>query len=222
MKGILSGNRKSVSSQSLVALLAVFFFLTACGISLRAQETGLHIGFKGGVGMSTLTGSENNGLKVGFTGGVCLQYNLQNHQDILTELYYSTGGQFSEKWVESRNEQMKVYSKYNLHYINIPIIYQYYFTDILGVEAGSDFRYCVNGTLKTRIGNDSWQKEDFGPSDYNAFDFGMILGVFTSNLIQNEDVFVSLRAYIGFLDVIKNVGPNKNISVQVSIGYMFF
>lgn len=222
MKRIISETGNGKSPKSLIALLAVFFFLLAGVGSLKAQKSELQFGFRGGVGMSTLTGFENNGLKVGFTGGFCGQYNIAENQDILTEIYYSTGGQLSEKWHEGRDEQIKVYSKYNLHYFNIPIIYQYYFTDILGIEAGPNFRYCVSGTLKTKIGNESWHSESFSRDNYNSFDFGFIIGVFTSNLRQYDDVFVSLRAYIGFLDVIKDVGSNRNISVQVSIGYMLF
>ena len=205
-----------------MALLAVFFFCLTTAGNLNAQYNKFNFGFRGGVGMSTLTGFENNGLKIGFTGGVCGQYNLSANHDILTEIYYSTGGQLSEKWNEGEEEQIKVYSKYNLHYINIPLIYQYYFTDILGVEAGTNLSFCFSGSMKTKIGNNSWQKTDFGKGDYNTVDFGLIIGVFTSNLLQYEDVFVSLRAYFGFVDVVKNVGSNKNISIQVSVGYMLF
>ena len=220
MKTTLSIIKKS-SSKCLTALL-MMFFLSLSG-SLHAQiNENLHAGFRGGLGMSTISGFENNGLKLGFTGGVCAQYNIMENQDILTEIYYSTGGQLSQQWTDNNSEQLKIYSKYNLHYINIPFIYQYYFTDILGVEAGTNFSFCFSGSMKTKIGNNGWQKTDFGKSDYNSFDFGLIIGVFTSNLLQYEDIFVSLRAYFGFVDVIKNVGSNKNISVQVSIGYMLF
>ena len=221
MKINLSSTKKGISLEGLTALLAAFFFLFIFGGTLKAQDN-IHFGFRGGLGMSTLTCFENNGLKLGLTCGVCGQYNIAENQKVLTEIYYSTGGQQSEKWRGSRNEQIKVYSKYNLHYVNLPIIYQYYFTDILGVEAGPNLRYCLNGTWKTKIGNENWHSESFSTGNYNSFDFGLIIGVFTSNLLQHDDVFVSLRAYFGFLDVIKDVGANKNIGVQVSVGYMLF
>ena len=50
---------------------------------------------------------------------------------------------------------------------------------------------------------------------------GLIMGVYTENFIPSDHFFVSLRAYFGFIDVVKNVGNNKNVSVQVSVGYMF-
>ena len=132
------------------------------------------------------------------------------------------GGQQTEKWITETRDEMKEYSRFGFHYLNIPVLYQYYFPDILGLEGGLNFRYCMAGTLKTKIGNDSWHSANFISSDYNTFDFGLIIGVYTQNLIPHENFFVSLRAYFGFIDVVKNVGSNKNMSIQVSVGYMLF
>ena len=197
------------------------FFSLDNGGSLIAQDADYHFGIRGGVGMSTLTGFENNGLKLGITAGGYAKYMIDEYSSINAELSYSTGGQQSEKWLENGSEQLKVYSKYNLHYLNLPILYQYYFTDILGVEGGVNFRYCLTGSLKTKVGNESWQSVDFDQNYYNSFDLGLIFGVYTENLIPHDNFFVSLRSYFGFLDVVKDMGANKNISIQISVGYMF-
>ena len=221
MKKNLSITRKSLTIKSLIALLAVMFFSLDNGGSLIAQDADYHFGIRGGVGMSTLTGFENNGLKLGITAGGYAKYMIDEYSSINAELSYSTGGQQSEKWLENGSEQLKVYSKYNLHYLNLPILYQYYFTDILGVEGGVNFRYCLTGSLKTKVGNESWQSVDFDQNYYNSFDLGLIFGVYTENLIPHDNFFVSLRSYFGFLDVVKDMGANKNISIQISVGYMF-
>ena len=213
--------RKSLTFRSLMAMFVVMFFLLANGGALQAQDYDYHLGVRGGVGMSTLTGFQNNGLKLGLTAGGYAKLVFDEHNSVDVELSYSTGGQQSQKWLENGSEQLKLYSKYNLHYLNLPILYQYYFTDILGLEGGFSFRYCMAGSLKTKIGNESWHSVDFGNDSFNSFDFGAVLGVYTENLIPHDNFFVSLRSYFGFLDVVKNVGSNKNISVQVSVGYMF-
>jgi len=220
MQRNLSDNRTRLTSNSLVALVAFLFFLSSFGNSLQAQEVGkYHYGVRGGLGMSTLSGFKNNGLRLGVTAGVYGDYNLNDNNILTTELYYSMGGQQQEKWIEQGSEKVKTYNRYRFHYLNIPFIYQHYFADILGVEGGLNFRYCLNGNLKTRIGNEHWQTQDFSRSDYNAFDMGLILGVYTDHLIQHENFFVSLRAYFGFIDVVRNVGSNKNISVYIGVGY---
>ena len=221
MKKNLSITRKLLTIKSLTALLAVIFFSLDNGGLLKAQDADYHFGIRGGVGMSTLTGFENNGLKLGITAGGYAKYMIDEYSSINAELSYSTGGQQSEKWLENGSEQLKVYSKYNLHYLNLPILYQYYFTDILGVEGGVNFRYCLTGSLKTKVGNERWQSVDFDQNYYNSFDLGLIFGVYTENLIPHDNFFVSLRSYFGFLDVVKDVGANKNISIQISVGYMF-
>ena len=218
---ILAATRKSSAFKRLTALLAVMFVLLAQEGSLKAQDLDYHLGIRGGVGMSTLSGFENNGLRLGITAGGYFKVNFLENSSIDAELSYSTGGQQSERWLDNPEGKVKVYSKYKLYYINLPILYQYYFTDILGLEGGLNFRYCMGANLKTKIGNERWQSVDFTTKNYNSFDMGLILGVYTENLIPHDNFFVSLRAYFGFIDVVKEVGSNKNISVQISVGYMF-
>lgn len=218
MARILSRNNKKLASKGLTTFLAVVFLMLNGGI-LKAQDVDYQFGARGGVGMSTLIGFQNNGLKLGLAIGGFGKYILDDNMSIIADIDYSMGGQQSERWITNNNDELKIYRKYRLHYINIPVLYQYYFTDILGLEAGLNCRFCMAGSLKTKIGNDKWQKQSL---DYNGFDCGLIFGVYTDNLIPNEDFFVSLRAYFGFLDVVKNVGSNKNVSVQITVGYTIF
>ena len=218
MARILSGNNKTLVSKGLVTLLVAMFFVFN-GVVVKAQDNDYQIGVRGGVGMSTINGFQNNGLKVGLTIGGFGKYYIADNMSIIADLDYSMGGQQSERWITDSRDELKEYRKYRLHYINLPVLYQYYFTDILGLEAGFNTRICIAGSLKTKVGNDSWKSADL---DYNNFDCGLIFGVYTDKLIPNEDFFVSLRAYFGFLDVVKNVGSNKNVSIQVTVGYTIF
>ncbi len=219
MKRILSNINTSLKSVMALLTLLVLVLFTE---NLQAQRENYQFGVRGGIGMSTLRGLENNGLRLGLTAGVYGKYLLQGPSDLAAEFYYSLGGQQSERWMENEEEKVKVYSKYSLHYLNIPIIYQYYFPDILGLEAGLNFRYCISGSLKSKIGNGDWKSQDFSSAHYNSFDMGMLLGIYTENLIPHDNFFVSLRVYFGFIDVLKDSGSNKNISVQASVGYMLF
>ena len=201
-----------------MTFLAVLFFIFN-GDILKAQNNDYQLGVRGGIGMSTISGFQNNGLKVGLAIGGFGKYFIAENMSIIADIDYSMGGQQSERWITGDRDELKEYRKYRLHYINMPVLYQYYFTDILGLEAGFNMRYCVAGNLKTKIGNDSWKSAEL---DYNNLDFGIIFGVYTDKLIPSEDFFVSLRAYFGFLDVVKEVGSNKNMSVQVTVGYTIF
>ena len=219
MKRIFSDNRIRHTSKSFAALVAVLFFLLSGNSSLKAQDSEYQLGVRAGFGMATLSGYQNNGLKLGVVAGFYGKYYFSENTSIIADLNYSMGGQQSEKWLSSTHDEVKEYRKYSLHYINIPVLYQYYFTDILGIEAGVNLRYCIGGDLKTKIGNEGWKQTSL---DHNNFDCGLIFGVYTDNLIPHDDFFVSLRAYFGFLDVVKEVGSNHNVSIQVSVGYTIF
>ncbi|MBR6437678.1 MAG: PorT family protein [Bacteroidales bacterium] len=203
-------------------LIVTLFLLVTSVKNVHAQDDKYHLGFRGGVGMTTISGVENNGLKLGLTGGVCGKYTLSEKTDIVAELNYTMGGLQSTKWITSGENEVKEYRKYTLHYISIPVLYQYYFTDILGLEAGANFSYCFSGSLKKKYGNEQWHSESFSTKNYNTFDFGFILGVYTDNLIPHDNMFVSLRACFGMLDVLKDNGSNKNINILISVGYMLF
>ena len=218
MTRIFSVNNIKLTAKGLMTFLAVLFFIFN-GDILKAQNNDYQLGVRGGIGMSTISGFQNNGLKVGLAIGGFGKYFIAENMSIIADIDYSMGGQQSERWITGERDEVKEYRKYRLHYINMPVLYQYYFTDILGLEAGFNMRYCVAGNLKTKIGNDSWKSAEL---DYNNFDFGIIFGVYTDKLIPSEDFFVSLRAYFGFLDVVKEVGSNKNMSVQVTVGYTIF
>jgi len=218
MKKITSGIRKS-TAKGFFALVGLLFFTINCGGNLHAQEKDFHFGIRGGVGMATLNGIENNGLKLGITGGLCTRYHFSEHHSVMADINYSVGGQQSGDWTETETEKVKLYRKYILHYINLPVLYQYNFTDILSLEIGPNFRYCLVGKEKTKVGNESWSSKSL---EYNSFDFGLLFGILTNDLFPFDDLFVSFRAYFGFLDVAKNLGSNKNVSIQVSIGYIFY
>ena len=218
MTRIFSVNNIKLTAKGLMTFLAVLFFIFN-GDILKAQNNDYQLGVRGGIGMSTISGFQNNGLKVGLAIGGFGKYFIAENMSIIADIDYSMGGQQSERWITGDRDELKEYRKYRLHYINMPVLYQYYFTDILGLEGGFNIRYCIAGNLKTKIGNDKWQSAEL---KYNNFDFGLIFGVYTDKLIPNEDFFVSLRAYFGFLDVVQEVGSNKNVSIQVSVGYTIY
>ena len=148
MARILSRNNKKLASKGMTTFLAVVFLMLNGGI-LKAQDVDYQFGARGGVGMSTINGFQNNGLKVGLTVGGFGKFYLDKNMSIIADIDYSMGGQQSERWITGERDEVKEYRKYRLHYINMPVLYQYYFTDILGLEAGLNFRYCFAGDFKT-------------------------------------------------------------------------
>ncbi|MCQ2309489.1 MAG: PorT family protein [Bacteroidales bacterium] len=200
----------------------VLLFLVLVPLS-RAEAQGLdqlHFGMRLGLDMSTLTGIEDAGMELGFAAGAGAKYELSENSSVLTELLYSTGGKSSSITVSNFKDNLKIYDKIHLHYLKIPVVYQYYFTDILGLEIGPQLGFCLGGKKKTRTGNEDWSAVRLTSDDYHVFDFGILTGIYTNNLTSENDFIVSLRAYFGFTNVMKDEDGNKNICIQLGIAYI--
>lgn len=201
----------------LMMILAVTF-----GIEVNAQNftDNLSFGLRAGLNMTTVSGITESGLELGFTAGVGSKYNISGNSSLSAELFYTTSGMSANKSIDTIGVKVKIYNKIHLHYLAIPIVYQYYFTDILGIEIGPQVGFCLGGKEKNKIGNESWVPSKLSPTDYNVFDCGILAGIYTNNITQENDFLVSLRVYFGLTDAMKYEGSNKNICIQFGIGYI--
>jgi len=173
-----------------------------------------------GVNMSSLTNIDDAGLELGFTAGAGVKYKFPENSSVLSDILYSTGGKSSSSMIDTVSVSIKIYDKIHLHYLAIPIVYQYYFTDVLGLEIGPQFGFCLAGKRKMKTGNEEWSSVKLTSSDYHVFDFGILAGIYTNNLTSENDFIVSLRAFFGLTDVMRNEGKNKNICIQLGIAYI--
>lgn len=201
----------------LMMILAVTF-----GIEVNAQNftDNLSFGLRAGLNMTTVSGITESGLELGFTAGVGSKYSISGNSSLSAELFYTTSGMSANKSIDTIGVKVKIYNKIHLHYLAIPIVYQYYFTDILGIEIGPQVGFCLGGKEKNKIGNESWVPSKLSPTDYNVFDCGILAGIYTNNITQENDFLVSLRVYFGLTDAMKYEGSNKNICIQFGIGYI--
>lgn len=195
----------------LLIVLSILLSRTA-----NAQE--VRFGIKSGLSLTKINSKEDSGLKVGaHISGVVL-YPI-NKSSVSAELQFSTAGQQLAVW---EDVNVKEYYNTSLFYINIPVLYQYYFANILGLEIGPQFGYCLSSSTKMKTGNSNWIKLEHNHSIYNPFDFGAVFGVFTKDLLMEStnNLSIGLRIYTGFTNVFKDRGSNKNFGVYISLGYI--
>lgn len=202
--------------------LSIFFLiLFALTSDLNSQE--LVFGFTGGLNMNTISTKESDGgLKVGANIGGIAQLKLNDEMSLMANLRFSSKGQQFSKIIDSNNNYLKVYNSTSLYYIDIPLLYQYYFEDIIGIEAGPTFNFCLGGRNKEKIGNEEWNVAKFEKGTYNPFEFGLAFGVFTRDLGQNafNNIFIEFRYFIGLTNFIKDYDRNTNTGVFLNIGYI--
>ena len=187
---------------------------------------------KVGMNISKITGSNLNS-KVGLVAGFEAEYGVAKNFGISLAALYSMQG--AKKDLKANNGT-SVDVKFNLDYINIPVLAQYYIVPGLAVKAGIQFGFNVRNKVKvgTNIAGynlkDDCSMDEFLdmaralgesiPSDakFQKFDLSIPVGL----SYEYEDFVLDARYNIGTSKLIKNdPDSSKNGVFQLTIGYKF-
>ena len=187
---------------------------------------------KVGMNISKITGSNLNS-KVGLVAGFEAEYGVAKNFGISLAALYSMQG--AKKDLKANNGT-SVDVKFNLDYINIPVLAQYYIVPGLAVKAGIQFGFNVRNKVKVgttvagfNLKDDSSMDEFLDvakaldgsiPSDakFQKFDLSIPVGL----SYEYEDFVLDARYNIGTSKLIKNdPDSSKNGVFQLTIGYKF-
>ena len=198
----------------ILTVAAVFAFGFA-----NAQET--KFGVKGGLNVANLSGDiEDNSSKVGFHVGGFVEIKVSDKFSVQPELLFSTQG---AKFEES-GSGFSYESKYNLSYLNIPVMAKYYAADKFSLELGPQIGFLTSAKddyTATESGVTVSGNEDI-KDIFESVDFGLNFGAgydFTENLS------VGLRYNLGLSNIAKTEAGDdtkvQNTVFSVSLGYKF-
>lgn len=170
----------------------------------NAQQT--KFGVKAGVQFANLTGDiEENSSKVGFQVGGFAEIKLSEKFAVQPELLYSTQG----TKVDFGSEDLK----YNLDYLNIPVMAKYYVAEKFSLEAGPQIGFLLSAKAKVED-----EKEDI-KDGLKSIDFGLNFGAgydFTENLSAG------VRYNLGLSNINdEGDGEIKNSVFSLAVGYKF-
>ena len=212
-----------LNKKRLFSLLISFLILILSSTNTQSQD--LLFGFTGGLNLNTIyTDNDEGGLKIGFNLGGIAQYKITQQMGLIANVKLSSKGQQYSKVTNTPDNYFKTYHTTSLYYIDIPILYQYSIKDIIGVEAGPSFNFCLGGNDKSKIGNSETDITKFKRGDLNPFEFGLVFGVFTRDLGQNafNNIFIEFRYFLGLTNVIKSeyYGRNTNGGVFLNVCYI--
>ncbi|MFI3306442.1 MAG: porin family protein [Rikenellaceae bacterium] len=189
-------------------------------------------GVKVGLNLANLSGyetgdDEKNKSRLGFAVGVTGEYSLSDKMSVSAELLYSAQG---DKITYEDSGDIDGYSyseegkeKYNLSYLNIPILYGYKVMDKLTVKAGIQLGFLLSAKNVEKYectfdGETEKYDEEYDiKSGCNSIDFAIPVGVAYD---LTEKIAVDLRYNIGMSSIYDGYTSKNNV-LQLSVGYKF-
>lgn len=210
----------------LTAAVAVF------GLSnINAQE--ISFGAKAGVNLANLSGDiEDNKMLTGFHVGGVAEYMFDDEMGLQVELLYSTQGTKSS-YSESETIGGVTYKydgevKSKLDYINIPVLFKYYVSEGLSLEAGPQVGFLLSAKneykeTETIDGVSTSESETDDLKEYvNSLDFGLNIGL---GYKMESGLNFGARYNLGLANINKDDdGDDEKLNhsvFQLSVGFMF-
>jgi hypothetical protein len=176
-------------------ITSAFSFLLCIGLT-TAQH--VNIGIKGGLNAYTITNGNvfDNDLKLGLHLGLIGHTHLSNKIALQPELVYSVQG--------SKNT--------NLHYVNIPLVFQYMYDNGFRLQAGPQLGILTSAKTDN---SDTNVKDNFESID-------LAIGVGVSYVNPATDFGVDVRYNHGLSNINKTDNSKiYNRGFQVGVFYLF-
>lgn len=179
-------------------IFIAFVFLSTTSFS-QSKECNCSIGIKMGVNFSSITDASGLSNRTGYQAGFFAGVKFNDFTGIQADLLYSQQG------AEYQSD------KIDLNYINIPVLFKYYFIRGLNIQAGPQFGFVIDDNIE--------DIEDFYDDIVEAekFDLTGVVGV-------GYDLFtrIKIEARYNFgLTEIFDGKDDKNTVISLSLGYSF-
>ncbi|CAM3933511.1 porin family protein [Flavobacterium sinopsychrotolerans] len=201
------------NSKKLIFASLVLSFMSFTAV--QAQEKTASFGFKGGLNFSNLytDNVDDNNVLTGFNAGLYAKFPISNNIAIQPEISYTTKG----AELVYNNAFVQGTAKFNVNYIEVPVLLVMNITDNFNVHVGPYAAYMVSGKT-TNDSNFSSSENELDTNDFNKFDAGLAGGLgidldvvnfgvrynYGLTKIGKDDSFISsdaknsvLSAYIG-------------------------
>jgi len=164
----------------------------------------ISLGIKGGVNVYNVHNDDNTKYdpRTGYHFGLLGHIHFDSHFAVQPEIVFSAQG---AKIVDT---------KYNLDYINVPVLFQYMFDNGFRIQAGPQVSFLVSA--KSKLNNNTTDNKD----NLKPIDFGLSIGA--SYVVPSTGFGIDARYNHGLSNINKNSAVNStNRGVQMGIFYIF-
>jgi len=161
-----------------IAVFAFVFGIYSATLQAQTNEgsSGAQFGVKGGVNFSNLYTEEvkDNNVLTSFNVGVFATLPINNFLAIQSELLYSRKG----AKLEYDNAFTVGSAKFQLNYIEVPVLLRVNITNNLNIHAGPYFAYLIDAQVKNESDSGNFDfEESYNNDDFNKFDYGLAGGI---------------------------------------------
>ena len=217
-------------------------FLTLLGLvaisTTAVAQQEVKFGPKAGINFANLSGDvEDNKMLIGFHVGAFAEIMFSDKFAIQPEVLYSVQGGRYEDSESGPGFSYEEETKWNLHYINVPIMAKYYIIPSVAIEAGPYVGFNIKSEAKSEgsatiagVTVNEDETEDMKKGT-NSIDFGLGAG---ASFNMDNGLFVGARYNLGLAKISKDAkwteGNSefestkediKNGVIQISVGYKF-
>ena len=191
--------------KNLIGLItAILFTGVAIGQHGNAPAGHVNLGIKGGVNAYNVHNDNDTkyDTKAGFHFGLLGHIHFDSQFAIQPEILYSAQGY--------KNGD----TKYNLNYVNIPVLFQYMFDNGFRIQAGPQLGFLISA--KSKDNNTTVDIKD----NYKPIDLGLSVGA--SYVVPSTGFGIDARYNFGLSNINKNGTVNStNRGVQFGVFYIF-
>ncbi|HSN47273.1 MAG TPA: porin family protein, partial [Flavobacterium sp.] len=112
--------------------------------------------------------------------------------------------------------------KFNLSYVNVPVMFKYYVADKFNLEAGPQIGFLASAETSTKIDGFNQTVDQDAKDYFESVDFGFNVG---AGYDFTDKIFAGIRYNMGLSNVLKSQqGDNsesQNSVFSLSVGYKF-
>ncbi len=183
-------------------------------------------GIKGGLNSSNFSG-DTEGIdfksRIGFNLGAFASVKLSEKITIQPEIFYSTLGAKAVNFTLVYDDMLLTGDvKFNLSYINVPVMIKYYVADKFNIEAGPQIGFLTSAKTSTKLDGSSQTVDEDIKDSFESVDFGLNFG---AGYDITNNISAGIRYSLGLANIAKTEpGDNselKNNVFSLSVGYKF-
>lgn len=195
--------------KTVLSLVAAAAAIVAGTTTASAQ--GFSWGPKVGLNVSSMSHTDMN-AKVGFTAGVFGELRTNDWFAVSAEVLYSRQG-VTDKWTDE-DTGMKFKDRIKSHYLNVPVLANFYVTDNLALKTGVQAGFCLGAREVAKIDG---QKSKTGVGDkFHTADISIPVGI----SYDLGPIVLDARYNFGVSHALKG-GESRNNVFQLTAGLRF-